>query len=60
MNKDSFQNRERQFVTAPQEPRTRHGCIVESHESTRPRKELSHPKHHEDHNAGRGFTSMNH
>ena len=43
-----------------QDPKSRYGCIVESHESTRPRVELFQPKHHEDHIAGRGKTSMNH
>ena len=37
-----------------------HDCIVESHESTRQRAESSQPKNHEDHIAGKGFTSMTH
>ena len=37
-----------------------YGCILESRESTRPRAELSQPKHHEYHVAGKGYTSMNH
>ena len=41
-------------------PKTKYGCIVESHESTRPRPELSQPKHHEDHIASKGYTSMTH
>ena len=51
-----------QLVASPQNlnPRTKFGCIVESHESTRPRAELFQPKHHEDHIAGRGVTSVNH
>ena len=36
-------------------PKTIYGCIVESHESTRQRVEP-----HEDHIAGKGFTSMTH
>ena len=36
------------------------GCIVEAHESTRQRLESSLPKDHEDHIAGKGFTSMSH
>ena len=35
-------------------------CIVESHESTRQRVESSPPKNHEDHIAGKGFTSTSH
>ena len=41
-------------------PQTIHGCIVESHESTRQRVESSQPEKHEDHIAGKGFTSMSH
>ena len=37
-----------------------YGCIVESHESTRPRVESSVPMKHEDRIAGKGFTSMTH
>ena len=33
---------------------------MESHESTRQRVEPSLPKHHEDHIAGKGYTSMIH
>ena len=40
--------------------KTRHGCNVESYESTRSRVELSQPKDHEDHIASRGDKSMNH
>ena len=40
--------------------KTVYGCIVESHESTRQRVESSQPKNHEDHIAGKGFTSMSH
>ena len=36
------------------------GCTVEFHESTRRRVEPSQPAKHEDHIAGRGFTSMTH
>ena len=59
-NKESFWQRERQLVASPKGLRTRYGCIVESDESTRLRAEISQPKHHEDHIAGRGYTSMNH
>ena len=41
-------------------PQTIHGCIVESHETTRQRAESSQPKNHEDRIAGKGFTSMSH
>ena len=41
-------------------PKMIHECIVESHESTRQRVESSQPKYHEDHIAGKGFTSMSH
>ena len=41
-------------------PRTIYGCIVESHESRRPRVESSVPMKHEDRIAGKGFTSMTH
>ena len=40
--------------------KTVHGCIVESHHSTRQRVESSQPKHHEDHIAGTRITSMSH
>ena len=35
-------------------------CTVESHESTRRRVESSQAKNHDDHIAGKGFTSMSH
>ena len=38
--------------------KTVYGCIVESHGSTRQR--VRSPKNHEDHIAGKGFTSMSH
>ena len=41
-------------------PKTEYGCIVGSHESTRPRAELSQPKHHEYHILGKVFTSLTH
>ena len=44
---------EREFKTV-------HGCIVESHESTRQRAESLQSKNHEDHTVGKGFTSMTH
>ena len=40
--------------------KTVYGCIVESHESTRQRTETVQTKNHEDHIAGKGFTSMTH
>ena len=40
--------------------KTMYDCIVESHESTRQRAESSQSKKHEDHIAGKGFTSMTH
>ena len=39
-------------------PKTKHACIVEAHESTRQRVKPSPPKNHEDHIAGKGYTSM--
>ena len=60
MNSDSLWRRERELIASAKVPKTRYGCIVEFHESTRPRAELSQPKHHEVHIAGRGYTSMNH
>ena len=41
-------------------PKTKYACIVEAHESTRQRLESSLPKNHEDHVAGKGYTSMTH
>ena len=41
-------------------PKTKHACIVESHESTRQRLESALPKDHEDHIAGKGYNSMTH
>ena len=41
-------------------PKTKYGCIVEAHESTRQRVEPSQPRNHEDHIAGKGYTSMTH
>ena len=38
----------------------KHPCIVEAHESTRQRLESSLPRNHEDHIAGKGFSSMTH
>ena len=40
--------------------KTTYGCIVQSHESTMQRVESTQPKNHEDHIAGKGFTSMTH
>ena len=51
---------EHKVSASSQDPKSRYGCIVESHESTRPRVELFQPKHHDGHIAGRGKTSMNH
>ena len=41
-------------------PKTIAGCLVESHVSTGQRAESSLPAKHEDHIAGKGFTSMTH
>ena len=41
-------------------PKTKHACIVKAHESTRQRLESSLTKKHEDHIAGKGYTSMTH
>ena len=41
-------------------PKTIHACIVEAHGSTRQQLESSLPKNHEDHFAGKGYTSMTH
>ena len=59
-SKHSFWRQEHKVSASSQDFKSRCGCIVESHESTRPRVELSQPKHHEEHIAGRGKTSMNH
>ena len=47
-------------IASEKTPKTVHGCIVESHESTRQRVETSQPKNHEGQIAGKGFTSMSH
>ena len=54
-----FWKRERELIASPKVPRTRYGWIVESHESTRPRAELSQPKHQKI-TLQTGYTSMNH
>ena len=41
-------------------PKTSYGWKVESHESTRQRAASSVPTKHEEHIAGKGFTSMSH
>ena len=41
-------------------PKKNYGCTVESHESTRQRVEPSPPQNHEEHIAGKGYTSMTH
>ena len=51
----SFRKRERESLASQKGPKTKYGCTVESHESTRPRAEPSQPKHHEDHIAGKGI-----
>ena len=40
--------------------KTMYGCVVESREPTRQRAESPQSKKHEDHIAGKGFTSMSH
>ena len=47
-------------IASENTPNTSYGCMVESHESTRQRVESSQPEHHEDHIAGKCFTSMTH
>ena len=59
-SRESFGRQQHKVSASPQDPKSRYGCIVESHESPSSRAELSQPKHHEDHIAGRGCTSMNH
>ena len=49
----------KQEVASQKIPKTIYGCIGEFHESTRQRVE-SPPTKHEDHIAGKGFTSMSH
>ena len=44
----------------PRRLQNNHGRIVESHESTKQRVESFQPENHEDHKAGKGFTSMTH
>ena len=48
----------RESFASQKVPKTKYGCIVESHECTRPRAELPQFKHHEDHFEGKGNTSM--
>ena len=55
-----FQETEAKSCESNKIPKTKHGCIVETHEFTRQRLESSPPKDHEDHIAGRGFHSMTH
>ena len=47
-------------IASEKTPKTIYECIVESHEFTRQRVESSHFENHEDHIAGKGFTSMSH
>ena len=54
----SFQHHESRWIACEKIPKTIYVCIVESHESIRQRVESSQPKNHEDHIAGKGFTSM--
>ena len=50
----------KQEIACQKIPKTIHGCVAESHESTRQRVESSVPTKHEDHIAGKGYTSMTH
>ena len=61
-NTECFWKPRQQLVASSHKlnPRTKFGNIVESHESTRPRAEISQPKHHQYHIAGRGYSSLNH
>ena len=52
-NAEPKSGNEREFKTV-------YGCMVESHEPTRQRADSSQSKKHEDHIAGKGFTSMTH
>ena len=47
-------------IASEKTPKTVYGCPVESHESTWQRVESSQLKNHEDHIAGKGFTSISH
>ena len=47
-------------IASGKNSKTVHGCMVESHESTRQRAESSQPKNQRDHIAGKRFTSMSH
>ena len=40
--------------------KTKHACIVETHETTRKRLEPTLPKDHDDHRAERGYNSIRH
>ena len=50
----------RRAKTSEKIPKTRFNCIVEAHESTRPRMESVKKKNHEDHIAGKGHNSILH
>ena len=50
-----FQETEAKSCESDKIPETKHACIVEAHESTKQRLELSLPEDHEDHIAGKGY-----
>ena len=52
-----FGRLKRRVIESNNIPETTHACIVEAHESTRKRLESYLPKGHEDHIAGKGYTS---
>ena len=45
-------------IGSVKELKTMYDCVVDTHESTRQRAESLQSKNHEDHIAGKGFTSM--
>ena len=49
-----------EVIASQKIPKTIRGCTVKPHESTRQRVELSLLTKHEDHSAGKCFTSMTH
>ena len=50
----------KQEIASQKIPKTTYGCTVEPHECTRQRVETSVPTKHEEHIAGKSFTSMSH
>ena len=58
--RSGFQETKAKSYESNKIPKTKRACIVEAHESTRPRLESSLPKDDEDHIAGKGSNSMTH